>query len=297
MKRNAFTLIELLVVIAVLALLTVLMTPTLNSSFSMARNVQCKSNLGEIGKAFPSAQAASNSTNAPLYPTVYQWPKVPQVAVDTGGIFMCPEDAAPIEEKEKETGANLADYALFLREENGGMYINFQTSDARPYRLVHDRGSYWEFWFEDGRLKDIDRGVDFVFHVTKSAPHVAEFQDVSHNTPRITSVVFQKKTIPGWENLSINAKGDDFVMGGSGVPCDYGLNSNVATRDSVSPDTIVVLDYGAAIANYGEDMSENLEAGARHTGKNNVLYGNGSVQSKTPIELDPLVTPEPWRAD
>ena len=98
------------------------------------------------------------------------------------------------------------------------MYVNCKTTDARPYRLVHDRGSYWEFWFEDGRLKDIDGGVDFVFHVTKTLPHVAEFQDVSHNTPRITSLVFKEKIVPGWENLSVNAKGDDVVMGGSGLP-------------------------------------------------------------------------------
>ena len=297
MKRNAFTLIELLAVIAVIALLAVLMMPTLSSSLSMGRNVQCTSNLSEIGTAFQLALSASNGKDTPLYPTVYQWPEIPQTAVGNGGIFICPEDSTPLEEKKKETGSDLEDYALFLKDEKGGMYINFQTTDARPYRLVFDRGDYWEFWFEDGRLKDIDHGVDFVFHVTKTLPHVAEFQDVSHNTPRITSLRFKEKTVPGWENLSLNAKGDDVAMGGSGLPCDYGLNSNVASRDSVSPDTIVVLDYGAAIANHGEDMSDNLEAGARHMGRNNVLYGNGSVRSKTPVELDPLVAPEPWMAN
>jgi prepilin-type N-terminal cleavage/methylation domain-containing protein len=297
MTRHAFTLIELLVVVAVIALLAVLITPSLHSSFSVARKVQCASNLGEIGKAFQLAQSASNDQNATLYPTVYQWPEIPQTTVDNGGIFICPEDTTPIEEKNKETGSNLEDYALFLPQEKGGMYINFQTSDARPYRLVHDRGDYWEFWFEDGRLKDIDNGVDFVFHVTKSLPHVAEFQDVSHNTPRITSLTFKEKTVTGWENLSLNAMGDDIIMGGTGLPCDYGSNSSVASRDTVSPGTIIVLDYNAPVANYGEDMSESLEAGARHIGKNNVLYNTGSVMSKTPIELNPLVAPEPWTAD
>ncbi|MBT3199593.1 MAG: prepilin-type N-terminal cleavage/methylation domain-containing protein [Phycisphaerales bacterium] len=297
MKRNAFTLIELLVVIAIIALLAILMIPTVNSALSIARNVECTSNLNEIGKAFGVAQLADNSRNAPLYPTVYQWPEIPQTAVGNGGIFMCPEDATPLEEKKKETGSNLEDYALFLQQEKGGMYISFKTTDARPYRLVFDRGSYWEFWFEDGRLKDIDGGVDFVFHVTKTRPHVAEFQDVPHNTPRITSLTFKEKTVPGWENLSLNAKGDDVIMGGSGLPCDYGLNRSVAGRTSVAPDTIVVLDYDAPIANYGENVSENLEAGARHMGKNNVLYGSGSVSSHTPIELDPLMAPGPWRAD
>ena len=297
MKRDAFTLIELLVVIAVIALLAILMTPTFEFALNMARQVQCESNLHQIGSAFAMAQNMLSRQGKPMYPTVYEWPMVPQVAVENSGIFICPEDSTPAEEKGKETGSNLDDYALFLREENEGIYINFKTTDARPYRLVFDRGDYWEFWFEDGRLKDIDGGVDFVFHVTKAIPHVAEFQDVDHNTPRTTSLVFQEKVIPGWENLSLNAKGDDIVMGGSGLPCDYGLNSSVASRDSVAPDTIIVLDYNTSIANQGEDMSETIEAAARHMGKNNVLYGDGSISSKTPLELDPLVNPERWTAD
>ena len=297
MKRSAFTLIELLVVVAVIALLAVLLTPTFEFASHMARRVQCESNLHQIGSAFSMAQNMNSRQGKPMYPTVYEWPKIPQVVVETGAIFICPEDSTPIEEKRKETGSDLEDYALFLRSEGEGIYINFKTDDARPYRLVFDRGDYWEFWFEDGRLKDIDHGVDFVFHVSKTMPHVAEFQDVSHNTPRITSLVFQKKVVPGWENLSVNAKGDDIVMGGSGLPCDYGLNSSVASRDSVAPDTIIVLDYDTAIANNGEDMSETLEAAARHMGESNVLYGDGSITSKKPIELDPLVNPERWTAD
>ena len=295
MKQSAFTLIELLIVVVVIALLAILMIPTMGSAPRMARQVQCASNLGQIGAAFSVAQSMVSRQGKPMYPTVYEWPMVPQTAVENGAIFLCPEDSTPVEEK--DSGSRLEDYALFLREENGGMYINFQTNDARPYRLVFDRGDYWEFWFEDGRLKDIDHGVDFVFHVTKTEPHVAVFQDVSHNTPRITSVVLQKKVLPGWENLSTNAKGDDLVMGGSGLPCDYGLNSSVARRDSVAPDTIIVLDYDTSIANRGEDMGETIEAAARHMGKSNVLYGDGSITSRGPIELDPLVNPDPWTAD
>ena len=298
MKRSAFTLIELLVVIAIIALLGALVTPALKSARHGTRQIECASNLHQIAAAFPIAQSRRSSRRAPMYPSVYEWPMVPQMAVEDGAIFWCPEGPTQDEMEGGEMEGGVGPYELFLQHEGSeGMYVSFQPTNAHPWRLVFDRGEYWEYWFEDGKLKDIEGGVDFVFHVSKAKPRVAVFQDVPHDTWRVTSLVFRRNIVPGWEDLSNNAKGDQFVMDMAGGLCNYGLNSSVASRHSVAPDTIVLLDYDKTIANFGEDMGEYIEAGARHMGKSNVLYGDGSVTSKGPIDLDPLVNPDPWTAD
>jgi len=50
-KRNAFTLVELLVVITIIGMLMALLLPAVNSAIGSARNVQCKNQIGQLGKA------------------------------------------------------------------------------------------------------------------------------------------------------------------------------------------------------------------------------------------------------
>lgn len=292
MKKNAFTLIELLVVIAVVALLAAILGPALSSAVDMARQALCGSNLRQISATFPLAHSQSAGQTKAMYPSINEWPTGPQTAVGDNDIFWCPEGPA-----EEGMESDTDDYAVFLQDEGAdGMYVDFQPTNAHPWRLVFDRGDYWEYWFEDGKLKDIDGGVDFVFHVNKAPPRVAVFQDVPHNTWRISSVACRGTILPGWENLSVNAKGDSFSMDGGGLS-NYGLNASAASRHSAVPDTIILLDYDRTIANVGEDMGEYLDRSARHMGKCNVLHAGGEVTSQGPFDLDPLVDPAPWTAD
>lgn len=56
-KRRGFTLIELLVVIAILAMLMGLLIPAINGAREMARQLVCRNNLAQLGKAINVAAA------------------------------------------------------------------------------------------------------------------------------------------------------------------------------------------------------------------------------------------------
>lgn len=111
-RRSAFTLIELLVVISIIALLIAILLPSLEQARSMARQVNCLSNIKQLGIA-SKTYAADQEDRLP-----FQW-----VGLSTSPV-----------------------YQFYHSKENLATYLNLDaaTSASHPLRCpeVTDWGSY-----------------------------------------------------------------------------------------------------------------------------------------------------------
>lgn len=110
-QRKAFTLIELLVVVAIIAILAAMLLPALRGAREAAKNVNCISNLRQLGMAalaylndgegkFPSVPSggyevywgyAGTPTTSLPFPSD-QRPLNPYLGSKTSGILRCPAD-------------------------------------------------------------------------------------------------------------------------------------------------------------------------------------------------------------
>jgi len=277
MTRNGFTLIELLVVIAILALLVVILAPSVSVVLAMARQTQCASNLHQVSVAFRTA--GNTRTN----PDPWLWPATPQDTVSEPGIYLCPE-------VDDDGMADITEYEIWLKDE--GIYITFEdTASVAGLCKVIDKGEYLEYWFDDGWYRDLD---DFLFHVTKTPPRTATYRpDLSgRGMGRQVSLCRRRIPVPGWEDLKDHAAHDFFTLGEKGLT-HFGINAQLG--EAVSVQGVVLLDYVRVRANLGEDISQSLQESARHRGKLNVLWGDMSVRPEGPTALDPMVAPEIWQ--
>ena len=311
----AFTLVELLVVIAIIALLGILLIPTLTSVKSLANKTTCANNLGRIGQGI-SLFSAGDPRHQKSLLNPGRWPIQLSRFIGHGGVLICPEkegsggsqtaDSVPLNDLVSihvtTTGYDLefieGPFTAKLSDEQfqsitwGSAHIALPKYDAGADPTV-----YW-YVLEDITTSSSDMDYEIAARVTENGDGT-----VTLSLKMVTGAGYNFNLIDKTDDRKIlvtksqmNGSADNEVVvgeGGGGL-ASYGMN--VALQDILKvPDKIMVMDYAWFVARTTHDWSgDKLKSNipgipifARHNGQINVLFTDGSVRLKRPNEVNP----------
>lgn len=323
-EKRAFTLIELLVVIAVIALLAMMMFPSLGNVFGIARSTQCGNRLKEIGQAMKMMEAQEGRSELQA---LFWQDTISKYLGNSRECLICPEYAYILsmsgeeEEAIKPKIQKLEDLVAF-RVDKGSVYYEdmgkgpqvVKLSDANYHKAIADgwlgnsdasnhmpRANY-----EDGSedksnpywlcLEDHGGDQDFKDVMVKvtitGTGYLLEAE--SGYTGHRNSIV----TKPDHEQIqyigSNQQRGtlDPIPIAVSGVIASYGMN--VAVPELNSPGSIMVLDYHWLMASSTDNWSDfpnpqnsTVPVFARHKERVNAVFVDGSVRMMDPHDIDP----------
>ncbi|MGB2998624.1 MAG: type II secretion system protein [Phycisphaerae bacterium] len=316
MKTRAFTLVELLIVIVILGVLLALLVPAGSMAWAVARATVCRDNLRQIYSGFYVHRAQAEEL-AGLFPKADQFPFIPKTAMESPRTFICPEDDYDAD-GQSAVGDPLAHLVYINRPRNleicfddpahqgfGHMHLGtWGGSDARGeyieiglndnYPIVEN---YWNDWeSHDGiiriYLNDGGKTIAKLMKYSCSEYNCVLFDGkplftASSDPPGVTDPSSQ---MYGWMGPGTSKNGMEVKLGVTWtMRCSYGMTAGAEQFQS-GVHKILVIDHPRRRADYTRpDFQELLEESARHFGYINILFSDGSVQSFSPMEIDPLV--------
>ncbi len=321
MKKRAFTLTELMVVISIIALLVMVVSPTLTTTWRVARRTLCQNNLAKLSTVLAQASGAnfSHPNNisqiTEYFPDWQMWPAQAFTAINDPAVFRCPEDDSP----------KTLDYSSvhkrveFRSTYGGGVAITLATQLGDNYYYLGRTGSdpvkgkYTEYVFEEaGRI--LTYGWDFWVITNHNDGFIriyemtGELVVLACNCGGDNQLWIDNKPAFGPDTSNLNYTQLNRNVGktlklGSGVStlASYGVNS-FAHRYPYSSSVLVLMDYKSddltismsADPDEPTKVREQLLKSLRHLGRLNMLKADGSVQTAGLSQIDPAQNRPLW---
>jgi prepilin-type N-terminal cleavage/methylation domain-containing protein/prepilin-type processing-associated H-X9-DG protein len=319
-ETKGFTLIELLVVIAIIVLLIALLVPNMSGVLRWARTHQCARNLHEIGKAVASHKSSTGTIAAAAWPAA-----VLPILDNQAQILICPETD---EGEVLENYTPLVDMGQ-MRFSNGNLsplgeevwvakLSQTQHTAARAAGLLSgaDSANNWDPWpyepdenphiywfcYEDLRGGDADF-KDIMLKVTETGGSAvitfwrggvtgvgSELEDFE------VGVVRTLGTWPNDNTLQQQTSVEPYSFNTGGTTT-YGMNKNAGDLSGGTP-KILAVDFNMVVVDTDAGAWDPNPPFARHGGKMNALYMDGSVKLRSPDDIDPAaatVADQHWR--
>jgi len=318
MTKRAFTLTELLVVIAIIALLVMILVPTLSLANKIAKRSVCQSNLNKLSTVLsharrPNLAKPQNVTEVTMYFPDWQiWPMQAYSVAQSTEVFRCPEDDLP---PSVDIGA-LRKRVVFRSTYGGGVEIPLAGPVVNEYCLSrrgsNNKGTYTEWVFEEaGRITTW--GWDFWEPANHNDGWVriydatGDIEIVSCNCGGDNQLWIDNKPAFGSDptnhaHTQIRPNVGKTLNVGCGVSgiSSYGVNT-FAHRYMYSSPALVLMDYESddpltlcADPDEPAKVRQQLLKSLRHLNQLNILLTDGSVRKAGLAEVDPVQNRALW---
>ncbi|MHC4563532.1 MAG: type II secretion system protein [Planctomycetota bacterium] len=305
MTRKAFSLAELLIVMSIVALLAAIISPTVSRSAAHARQAICADRLRQLGGGVVAAQNARLASGARKGPENFflkanYWPHDVVEHVRSDKLFLCPEDA----EGDKKPNPPVKYWSALQWK-----YLPF---DGSHYSCVERKGSDKQGRYVEYCIEEAPQVPSKWSHAEccgvagwSTNDGIWRFYEPVGGVRKLV-LTFYDCGVANWLEVEEEVFGHlrsmkiPYTWTFTDQPTSFGYNVAIDNAPHVGQDTIVLLDFLNTHIDITEDditTKLNHYDSARHLGRHNVLYADGSVKPVGTVSLYPAVNMAQWTPD